>query len=330
MSGAGPVDGAGIVESVYNASQHLDDPGLFTLDAVSVGLDALGIVLNPLGALASAGVGFLIEHVAFLHEALDDLAGDPGAVARVAALWGESVRAEVSSTADEIERSLALLREGWTGPGAQAYEGLAEQVRSMVGATAAACGGLGTAVQGSGILVATARALIRDLVADVVGELVAAFVAALAASWFTLGGSVAAFITWGVARGAAVAAKITAKVADLVEQLAEVLRRLAGLSGAADGLRAAARGLDDVATRLGSAVAGRGSAIGVTEGNVDALNGLLRRQVLRLDLAPDQLAGLGRLSDAVSPGDGELAPGLNPSGAAVSGGLDAGNTTESQ
>lgn len=56
-------------------------------------------------------------------------------------------------------------------------------------------------MQGFGQLVATVRGITRDLIADVVGEILIAAGAALASSWFTLGGSLAAFTGWAVARG---------------------------------------------------------------------------------------------------------------------------------
>jgi hypothetical protein len=47
------------------------------VDVATDALDLLGVAMDPLGSLASAGVGWLIEHISFLKEGLDKLAGSP-------------------------------------------------------------------------------------------------------------------------------------------------------------------------------------------------------------------------------------------------------------
>src|SRR5690606_827093 len=60
----------------------------WAMDGLALGLEGLGFIANPPGALAGSAVGFLIEHLSFLKEPLDDLAGDPDAIFGVAAVWG--------------------------------------------------------------------------------------------------------------------------------------------------------------------------------------------------------------------------------------------------
>lgn len=90
-----PTEGAGIVDTIYKAGDDILNGRTedFAMDGFAFGLDALGFVANPLGALASAGVGWLIEQLDFLREPLDDLAGDPGAIMGVAAVWARTSRA---------------------------------------------------------------------------------------------------------------------------------------------------------------------------------------------------------------------------------------------
>ncbi|MBA8823289.1 hypothetical protein FHX42_000618 [Saccharopolyspora lacisalsi] len=62
------------------------------LSAMSLGIDAVGVAADPLGTLASWGVGWLIEHVWFLRDAFDALMGDPDEIAGMASTWERSAR----------------------------------------------------------------------------------------------------------------------------------------------------------------------------------------------------------------------------------------------
>src|SRR5690349_24657684 len=61
-----------------------------SLGVAGAGLDGLALVSDPLGTLLQYGVAWLIEHVRPLSEALDWLAGDPGAIAAQAQKIGRA------------------------------------------------------------------------------------------------------------------------------------------------------------------------------------------------------------------------------------------------
>src|SRR5256885_794399 len=73
--------GAGIFNDVATTVKDFADGdwSKAAMDVATDGLDLLGAAMDPLGTLASAGVGFLIEHISFLKEGLDKLAGNPEA-----------------------------------------------------------------------------------------------------------------------------------------------------------------------------------------------------------------------------------------------------------
>ena len=58
-------------------------------------------MLHPFDALLQAGLGWLVEHVAFLREPLDALAGDPDAVLAQARHW-DQVAGELRAAASEL------------------------------------------------------------------------------------------------------------------------------------------------------------------------------------------------------------------------------------
>lgn len=285
--------GAGVIDTVNTAVQDLDNPEDWAMDGLALGLDTLGFVANPLGGLLSAGIGWLIEHLDFLKEPLDDLAGDPAKINEIAALWGEQIRADVAQVADDYERAVQSEIESWKGDAADKYREtaghLVEEIRSLEGASTA----VSNAVKGSGTLVATVRGIIRDLIAEVVSEIVIAAAAALATSWCSFGASIAAFTGWAVARGAATAGKIAGKISKLLMKLANVLTKFSKLRGAVQALAKLSRKFGDTAKSLGKMAGRNGSAFRQVEGKVDDWAGVLKNKL------PDSV---GNLSDKVDDG----------------------------
>ncbi|SFP99017.1 hypothetical protein SAMN05421810_104123 [Amycolatopsis arida] len=267
-----PTAGAGPIDTVYQAAMDFNKPEDWAMDGVALGLDTLGFIANPLGSLLGAGIGWLIEHLEFLKEPLDDLAGDPGAIFGVAAVWGEQVRKEVGRIADDYQKAIQSEITSWSGDAADSYRRTAneivEQIRSLDAASAAVAEG----VKGSGQLVATVRGIIRDLIADVVAEIIIAAGAALATSWCSFGGSIAAFIGWSVARGAATAGKIAGKISKLLMKLANILSKFSKLRGAVQALGKLAKRFGDVAKTLGKTAGRHGKALRQIEGKVDDWN----------------------------------------------------------
>ena len=85
--------------------------------AAGAGLDTLGAVLYPFNALLRAGLGWLFEHIAFLREPLDALAGDPDAVLAQARHW-DRVAAELRAAAADHR---ATTVPDWHGAAADGY-----------------------------------------------------------------------------------------------------------------------------------------------------------------------------------------------------------------
>ena len=71
--------GIGIAESVTDLVQGIQSGNWVDigLGGLTTGLEALSIVMDPIGSVASNLVSFVIEHVEPLQDALDKLAGKP-------------------------------------------------------------------------------------------------------------------------------------------------------------------------------------------------------------------------------------------------------------
>ncbi len=111
-------EGAGVVSSYADLSDALTadrvDPLQVAFAAAGAGIDTLGVVVNPLDSLFAAGIGWLIEHVDFLSDPLDALAGDPAAVLEQARAW-QAMSAELGATAIGYRHAAATVAAGWNG-----------------------------------------------------------------------------------------------------------------------------------------------------------------------------------------------------------------------
>lgn len=77
--------GAGVVESVAGLNQTINAESEgetekvldVTFASIDMAASVAATAVDPLGAVISAGVGWLFEHVSILREPLDALMGDP-------------------------------------------------------------------------------------------------------------------------------------------------------------------------------------------------------------------------------------------------------------
>ncbi|WP_026924960.1 hypothetical protein [Glycomyces arizonensis] len=180
--------GAGIVESYAGLAMAIDSGSWIDASVAGLGvaLETVGAVIDPIGTLASAGVGWLIEHVQPLQEALDMLAGNPTLVESHAMTW-DNVANECFAMSEQMTSILADV-QSWTGAASDAYRGMSDanaEVLACVGGTALS---LGTATRGAGQLVSMVREFVRDFVAECIGSLIAwaaevAFTVGIGAAW---------------------------------------------------------------------------------------------------------------------------------------------------
>lgn len=244
-SGPTATAGSGLFDDVATTISDFSDGhwAQGTMDAATSGLDLLGAAMDPLGTLASAGVGWLIEHISFLREGLDKLAGNPAEVTAKAQTW-QNIAKSLTETADTYEKSASKLGETYSGgDGPAAYQQTAKGYADTMRSAAGHANGAATGMQIAAALVGTERGLIRDLIGSFVGQLILKAAAALATSWCSFGASVAAFIADTVLEGAALAEKISSRIAKIVEKL-DTLAQSAGKSKGI--IEAASKGLQKV------------------------------------------------------------------------------------
>ena len=291
-------DGARIVDTVWKCAQDFNNPSDWAFDGVALGLDVLGFVANPLGTLVGGGIGWLIEHVSFLKEPLDDLAGDPGAINVVAATWGE-VATACAKVGNDYAQIATAQTATWKGESGDAYRAAAAQVAEQVKALEGAATSVSNGIRFSGILVASVRGIIRDIIADVVAEFLIAAVTALATRWCSFGASIAAFTGWAVARAAATAGKIAGKISKLLMKLAQAIRKFDNLRGASNALAKASIAIGRKAKSVGRAIGRNRGSVNQIEDGFRGANNAVRERIT---------FGSDRLQDAANRVDDIMAP----------------------
>ena len=217
--------GLGLVEDAARISDGIHDNSWVdgTLGGVGASLDILGMAIDPLGSLVAWGVGWLMEHVKPLQEALDHLAGDPGEVAAHAATW-RNVAASATTAGRQYADALGVQVGAWTGASGDAYRRHASQQLDAVSGIATASQAISYAVEGAGLLVGLVRGIVRDLIAQFVGTLAARLPQWLAEEGLTLG--IATPVV--VAQVAALITKWAERIQHVVRALLNSLRRLSG------------------------------------------------------------------------------------------------------
>ncbi|MFB9236575.1 WXG100 family type VII secretion target [Plantactinospora siamensis] len=208
------------------------------LGVIGAGLDALAAVSDPIGTLLQYGVAWIIEHVKPLSQALDWLAGDPGAIAGHAQTW-RNVATSLHQQAQQAATSVRLDLTEWSGAASDAYRTWANEQQQAVAGLAGAAEAMALITEGAGALIAAVRLLVRDAIATCVSRLityaaeeaatlgiatplVVEQVSTLVASW------AAKIARWlnGLLSSLRALLPTTRRLAQLIERLKQILGRL--------------------------------------------------------------------------------------------------------
>jgi hypothetical protein len=212
-------EGAGVVSSWADLAAALTaervDPAQVGFTAAGAGLDTLGVLLHPFDGLLQAGLGWVIEHVGFLREPLDALAGDPDEVLAEARRW-DLVAVELRAVAGDFR---AATVPGWEGAAATNHRRAVDDLAAALSAGADQAAALSRLVLATGAAVGTVRALIRDTIVDFVSAVVQYLLAAGTLAFLTAGGSLASVVLTVVVRALEVAEDIARRVRQLLDVL---------------------------------------------------------------------------------------------------------------
>lgn len=211
------------------------DAAQIAFTGAGAALDSLGTIANPFDALLESALGFAIEHVWFLHEPLDALAGDPKQILAQATTWRNVSRALAGVSTEYT--AVTPAEPGWGGDAGNGYRGAVGGYTGALDQVSGHAEQLSGLILGSGAAVGTVRALIRDLIAEFIRWLIQRGIAALMAASVTAGGAIGLFIVGVVAEAIALAQDIARRISRLLDLLAAT----GGTAGQiVDGMRYAA------------------------------------------------------------------------------------------
>lgn len=262
-----PLEGAGLVQDFGDALIKFSsgDWGEGLANLVIGGFSFAADMSDPLGALAKAGIGWVIEHVSFLREPLDWLTGDQVALENLGGTWG-NVGDELSKVAEELRQDVARDSATWTGPAADAYRAFANDRADLYESVATGAQGIAIMIAMCKSILAVIRSVVRDLISECVWKLI----------WIACRYPGPAMPAGIAAEGVPMAIKWATKIMDKVKQLTRAFGNASGLMKKLGEMFGEAKRLlqgvnvKDVAKNFGTDVSGLAKTLGNDIANLAA------------------------------------------------------------
>lgn len=182
--------------------------------------DVNSIMSNPIGAVTSFGLNFLVQHVKPLQEAVGWLVGSPGQVNSYASSW-LSISKSVGTISTSLSKTISQDTANWTGAAADSYRAVANDKATTISALGTATQAIGTATQSIGNLVQNVQKTIQSMVSQAMQQIIQT---ALSASFM---------VTIPVVVGEVVQQVVSwmNKIAGVIKQLTSVFSALQPLMG---------------------------------------------------------------------------------------------------
>lgn len=211
--------------NILAAGKDVWDIGSLVADVSSfVGGRSGSVMGDPLEALIEAGLGFLIDLVAPLKEALDLVTGDPEGLDGKADEWA-GVAESLRQLGPSVGQDATATQESWSGEAGDAFRAKIAGFQEAVASVAGQADHVADVLRVSATLMDGAQGIIKGIIASWVEYAILTEAAAAAASFFTFGASEAA----GQAAVAGEAAAACGEGADTVGQASSMLERVANM-----------------------------------------------------------------------------------------------------
>jgi len=215
-----------LIDSIGSGAQDVADT---TFNAIGAVASTVSLVVDPFGSLLGAGLGWLMEHISFLREALDQMLGDPEAIqANVDATKAKAVELRVLA---EDHRSGLATFDGWTGASSENFQASMDTMGKELDSLANGVETKAKVVSIMGMIVSVVRDLVRDAIAQFVGSVVANAVIGVVGAAFTFGASAGFALAQTVREAVEVAAMIASKVRHVVKALTSLMGKIDDLDG---------------------------------------------------------------------------------------------------
>jgi hypothetical protein len=219
-------DGAAIAKDVVTV---ISDMNNFMQD----GMKLAGAISDPLNFLISKGLGWLLDVVAPLKQAVDLVSGDPAATSKAAGAFND-----IAKQTEDLARTFDdHLREGLQSWKSEAGDKAAEKLGGFhhgIESTAGTAGHIASLLQGSSMFMQVAEDIIKGILSDLIEWLVVTWIAAQLAAIPTCGASevAAAAVTPAEAGiSTAKAGNEVNKVRSIIQKIVDVLKKIREVIG---------------------------------------------------------------------------------------------------
>lgn len=241
------LEGTGVVGDVTHLGQALfgdADGWEVGIDTALCAIDVLSSYANPLGALISAGVGWLLEHVPGISDIWDKLMGDATAIEQIANTW-DNIAKSLQETQESFAEASSEI-ESWQGDARESYTKVAEALASALSGESTEAEGMSVVVRLIGALCAGLKDIVYTLISEFIEfTVLPAILGAIASAWCTFGGSIGIAITYIEIQADITAEQITVKITRVTEEITMLTGRTAKVVSKLDDLRSALKELSE-------------------------------------------------------------------------------------
>jgi uncharacterized protein YukE len=193
------------------------------MGVANVAMDVIGIAGDPMGAISSAGVSWVLNAVSFLREPFDILKGDPSAITGSSQSWLSAANS-LTTTAQQYRQASATQTSSWLGTAGNGYRAASANQASGLEALAKASQAVSSAITKAGQAVAQARKIVMDLISEAVSKIIQICIEALSKSWLSFGASIAMGIAQSVQKAVSTAQKTMSEIQKVVQTLQQIIK----------------------------------------------------------------------------------------------------------
>jgi hypothetical protein len=245
-------EGTGLIGDVADTVSSAIDgnwaEGLLNGVGAAAGLGSF--LTDPLAGLASAGVGWLMEHVSFLTEPLDWLTGDQTTLEEMSGTWG-NISNHLEQVSTDLKDWVKSDSGRWTGRDVSAYAGFGADRADTYGAVGMAAQGISVLINICKTIMNVVRGIVRDLISEAIGKLIS-----ICLRWAPAVAAFGAGVAGAIAEAVPLAIKYANKALDWCKKLTKafgnamgIFKKLEGaLTRAQDNLSKSGKGFVDVLT----------------------------------------------------------------------------------
>ncbi|MET9634264.1 hypothetical protein ABZX92_43105 [Lentzea sp. NPDC006480] len=214
-------DGEAIAKDVVSVVSDMND-------FMQEGMKLAGAISDPLNFLISKGLGWLLDVVAPLKQAVDLVTGDPAATSKAAGTFND-----IAKQTEDLARTFdEKLKEGLQSWKSEAGDKAAQKLGGFhhgIEGTAATAGHIASILQGSSMFMQVAEDIIKGILSDLIEWLVVTWIAAQLAAIPTCGASEAAAAAATPVEAGISTAKAgneVNKVRSIIQKIMNVLKRI--------------------------------------------------------------------------------------------------------